>query len=595
VVRTRRSARGGGDEGNGSSSTRTAGMPRTAWLAAPLSDTAGHPVGSIVLTGAEHGGFSTEDESILVSIAQMASVALGNARLYEEVQANGQRLQTLMESSPLAIVELDLTGNARWWNPAASVLLGWEPPAVGGKRPDLSDVLSPGLGSELNRLWYRAARGQATVGVEFTLQRDNASVHVSVSTAPMRADDGTVTGIMALVDDMTERRRLEEQFHQAERLEAMGRLAGGIAHDFNNLVSVIIGYSEMMLRGQQDPSVRESLEAIARAGRRAASLTGQLLAVGRREVGRPTVIDPVAIVHDMEEMIRSVLGGDIRTRFRLDAGGACVLVDRSQLERVILNLVINARDAMTGGGRLTIRIGALDLDIDQVPTMTKPGPYVEIEVADTGEGMDPETAQHCFEPFFTTKDRTKGTGLGLAAVHGMVTSAGGHVTVRSRPGRGTIFTLRLPAVAPDASLEEEAPRRAARRGSATILLVEDQEELQRLARRNLEEHGYRVVSASNGPAALELAPKVDGGIDLIVSDVIMPGMSGPEMVKRLQDADPGLPVLYISGYTGDDKLAQGGLPPDADLLPKPFGPEELRLRVEDALDRAELQRSARSG
>ena len=600
VTRSGRSARGGpgdaSDVGSPSGNGARPGLPERPWLAAPLTDAAGNPIGSIVLIGAERGAFSPEDEAILVSIAQMASVALGNARLYEEVQANGQRLETLMESSPLAIVELDLEAGARWWNPAACSLFGWDGPgdlAPGAARPDLTSVLSPELSSELSRLWYRAVRGQATVGVEFSLQREGATRHLSVSTAPMRSDEGTVTGFMALVEDITERRRLEDQFHQAERLEAMGRLAGGVAHDFNNLVSVILGYSEMLLRREQEGTVREGLEAIARAGRRAAALTGQLLAVGRREVGHPSVVDPAAAVQEMEQMILSLLGADISARFRFNSDRARVLIDRSQLERAVLNLVINARDAMPSGGRLSVRVGTVELDLDSVPASTKPGPYVELEVSDTGQGMDADTLEHCFEPFFTTKDRTKGTGLGLAAVHGVVTGAGGAVNVRSRPGRGTSFTLLLPSVAADLEVADELGGRPAREGSATILLVEDEDELRNLAGRGLESHGYRIVPAADAQEAIRLADQLDGSIDLLLTDVIMPGMSGPELARHLLGTRPDLPVLFISGYTGDDKLAAGRLPPDADLLPKPFGPEELRLRVEDALDRAEIQRSAR--
>jgi PAS domain S-box-containing protein len=598
VMRTGRSARGGTGEpleGRPLLSPQAAALPDTPWLVAPLTDVAGNPIGSIVLIGAERGSFSPEDEAILVSIAQMASVALGNARLYEEVQANGQRLQTLMESSPLGIVELDLDAGARWWNPAASSLFGWADPddlGPGAPRPDLSSVLSPELTSELSRLWYRAVRGQTTVGMEFSLERTGTVRHLSVSTAPMRSDDGSVTGIMALVEEVTERRRLEDQFHQAERLEAMGRLAGGVAHDFNNLVSVILGYSEMLLRREQETTVRESIEAIARAGRRAAALTGQLLAVGRREVGRPTVVDPTVVVHDMEQMVLSLLGADIKARFRFNADGARVLIDRSQLERAVLNLVINARDAMPHGGRLTVRVGTVDLDIDEVAGSSMPGPYVEVEVADTGQGMDADTVEHCFEPFFTTKDRTKGTGLGLAAVHGVVTNAGGAVTVRSRVGRGTSFILRLPEVAADLHVEDEMGPRPARRGSATILLVEDQAELRSLAGTSLESHGYRIVPAADAQEALQLAEQMGGAIDLLLTDVIMPGMSGPELARKLLESHPDVPVLFISGYTGDDKLAEGRLPAGADLLPKPFGPEELRQRVEDALDRAEMHRSA---
>ncbi|HZT64504.1 MAG TPA: GAF domain-containing protein [Acidimicrobiales bacterium] len=558
-------------------------MPNDHWLAAPLNDSAGGYLGSIVLVGGPEDGFSAEDESILVSMAQMGSVAVENARLYQAVQANGQRLSTLMESAPLAIIELDLEGNSRWWNRAARNLFGWPEPGQKGLRPPPLDYE---VAERLSQLWYRAVRGQETLGVEVEVHRasDKPELHLSISTAPMRADDGSVTGIMALVEDITERKRLQDQFHQAERLDAMGRLAGGVAHDFNNLLTVILGYTDVLLRRLDDADPqRNELEAIRRAGKRAAVLTAQLLAVGRREMVNPEVLEPAKVVASMEPMLRSVMGGDVELRLDLPHNAGQVLVDPSQMERAILNLAINARDAMPDGGSLTVSVSRERVRDDLLPIgAIKPGTYVAVAVTDTGHGMTPEILEHCFEPFFTTKEKSKGTGLGLAAVHGIVTQAGGQVTAHSVPGAGTTFRFLFPAVNTEASERVEEEGSDDFQATGTVLVVEDEDELRGLVCGELEWRGYRVLEAADGEAGLSVAQKHRSEIDLLVTDVVMPRMSGPELAKQL----PEIPVLFISGYSGDEKLANGRLPAGADLLPKPFPPAELARRVADALERA---------
>ena len=566
-------------------------VPRRAWLATPLNDANGEHLGSIVLVGAQGPAFTDGDESILVSMAQMASVAVENSRLYQEIRANGQRLETLMQSSPLAIVELDLDGRATWWNRAARQLLDWpEPPGrAGASRPGLH----PEVAEQLSLLWYRAVRGQATLGMEVTLPRSGGEDRqLLLSTAPMHDVDGSVTGIMALLDDVTERKRFEAQINQAERLEAMGRLAGGVAHDFNNLLTVILGYSDMLLRQlDEDDPRREEVESVRRAGKRAAALTSQLLAIGRREMVNPEVVEPAAVVRAMEPMLRSVMGGDVELTLRVDPATGRVLIDPAQLERALLNLAMNARDAMPDGGALTIAVRPGRADEED---LAEPfgGAFVTISVTDSGHGMEPEVQEHCFEPFFTTKETHKGTGLGLAAVHGIVTQAKGYVRVQSAVGRGTTFDLRLPAVVDQpAPAEEEQPR--SRRAWGRILLVEDEVELRSLVRRQLEVDGYEVIEAGDGLEALE-AMAGAGELDLLLTDVVMPRMKGTELARRVAVERPDLPVLFMSAYSGADKLEDGRLPDDADLLAKPFGPDELSRRVGDAVERGALaQRSNR--
>ncbi len=482
------------------------GVRAVPWMAVPLVDSTGARNRAIVVLGRERS-FNAEDESVLVLLAQMATVALDNARLYQAVQGNEQRLQAVVESSPLAIAELDLTGAARWWNGAAGSLLGWDNPANdavpdGALRIAAADDAAV---SALARLWDRTRHGEATVGVQLGALREDMLVQLSVSTAPLLDHNGSVTGILAVAEDVTERQRMLEQFQQAERLSAMARLAGGVAHDFNNLLTVILGCSEILLRqiAPGDPLVTE-VEAIQRAGHRAAALTSQLLAIGHRQVGQSEVVDPDAVVRSMEPMLVRVMGEDVQLEVVPPEPGGRILVDPAEIERAVLNLAINARDAMPKGGRLVVRTRVVGADLPA------PQRVVALAVSDTGTGMDEETAEHCFEPFYTTKGLAKGTGLGLAAVHAMVTQAGGQVSLDTAPGRGTTITMWFPAVEEeeaafgDASLEEDSSG-----GDELVLVVEDEDELRRLAVRELEERGYLVLAAANGVEALAVARSLD--------------------------------------------------------------------------------------
>ncbi|HET9731323.1 MAG TPA: ATP-binding protein [Acidimicrobiales bacterium] len=561
-----------------------------AWLAAPMRYQ-GSSLGSIALMR-RTGDFSPEDELMAVSFTQVAAAAIGNARLYQDVLTNGQRLEALMQSAPLAIVEADLAGHARWFNSAARSILG----RIGIDLVSTSFLEAmPTFPEPIRAAWNEAVAGRPTSGLEISVPgADGREIHLLVSVAPMRGPDGDTDGVLAIVDDVTRRVRMEEQALQAERLDAMGRLAGGVAHDFNNLLTVIFGYSDLARRQADDEdAVRSHVGAIQRAAERAAALTGQLLAVGRRETGNPAVVDPVGVIRTMESVLVSVTGDDVTARFDLTPCEA-VVIDPSQLERVVLNLVMNAVDAMPHGGVLTVATRQGGIPADGPEAAAQEGPVVEISVSDTGIGMDAATAEHCFEPFFTTKDPSKGTGLGLAAVHGIITQASGDIVVETAPGRGTTFTLRLPAVAA-APARPEGPTRHVRRGTGTVLLVEDEEELRALAVEHLEACGYEVLSAAGARQALELAKGREGGIDLLVTDVVMPGTSGIELAHQLGDVLGDLPVLFVSGYAGSDKLPTDRLPADADLLPKPFSPEELSHRVAEALEASNGRQSRPGG
>lgn len=566
----------------------SSGARAVPWMAVPLVDSTGTRNRAIVVLGRERS-FNAEDESVLVLLAQMATVALDNARLYQAVQGNEQRLQAVVESSPLAIAELDLSGAARWWNGAAGSLLGWGAPSTDAVSDRVLRIPASdeAAGSALGRLWDRTRHGEATVGVQLGALRDGELLQLSVSTAPLLDHNGLVTGILAVAEDVTERQRMLEQFQQAERLSAMARLAGGVAHDFNNLLTVILGCSEILLRqiDAGDPLVTE-VEAIQRAGHRAAALTSQLLAIGHRQVGQPGVVDPDSIVRAMEPMLVRVIGEDVQLELVPPEPGGRILVDPAEIERAVLNLAINARDAMPRGGRLVIRTRVVGADLPV------PQRIVALAVSDTGTGMDEETAEHCFEPFYTTKGLAKGTGLGLAAVHAMVTQAGGQVSLDTAPGRGTTITLWFPAVEDqdglygDGALEDDSSGA----GDELVLVVEDEDELRRLAVRELEELGYLVLAAANGVEAMAVARSLERPLDLLVTDVVMPEMNGVELAESLVELWPTVAVLFMSGHLDEGALERHPLDPDADLLPKPFTPAQLGRRARHALDRAAANR-----
>jgi PAS domain S-box-containing protein len=394
---------------------------------------------------------------------------------------------------------------------------------------------------------------------------------------------------VGLVEDISEKQKLEAQFYQSQKLEAVGQLAGGVAHDFNNLLTVISGYGEMIVSGLPDGhELRSAAEAILEAGDRAAGLTRQLLAFSRRTVLEPKVLDLNLVVTDMQRMLQRLLGDDIELTASLDPTIARVKVDPGQLGQLLMNLAVNARDAMPQGGLLTIETQAVELDeaYRETHTACQAGPHVMLALTDTGTGMSPEVKSHIFEPFFTTKGVGKGSGLGLAVVEGVVKQSGGSIEVYSEPGIGTTFKIYFPVAEGRADASGMTGVPIDLHGSETILLVEDNDAVRRLAFLSLQSYGYRILQASDGPQAANIAEQHQGRIDLLATDLVMPRMSGRELAQALLPRFPHMKVLYLSGYTDDAVVRHGILESDVNFLQKPFTPSSLANKVRQALDQS---------
>jgi PAS domain S-box-containing protein len=438
--------------------------------------------------------------------------------------------------------------------------------------------------------WRAAADRGRLFEAELRLRRaDGEWRQVETRAVPVLGADGRVEEWVGVTDDVTETRQMEDQFRQAQKMEAVGRLAGGVAHDFNNLLTVINGYSELVLGGLgRDDPARGLVEEIRRAGDRSAALTRQLLAFSRREVVAPRVLDPNAVVRDLERMLRRVIGEDVRLETDLRADAGQVLADRGQLEQVVLNLAVNARDAMPTGGTLTVAVRPAEVNGRPAPgaPAVRPGRYVALTVRDTGCGMTDEVKARVFEPFFTTKGVGRGTGLGLAVVHGVAERAGGGVAVESAPGAGAAFHVYLPRV--DDPTPPPKPRSVlaeAPRGTETVLLVEDEAAVRALSRAVLEGAGYTVLEAVDGDDVGRALADRRGPLDLVVTDVVMPGAGGSEVAARVRAEYPGVRVLFVSGYTDDEVVRYGVERDGVDFLQKPFTPLVLAHAVRAVLDR----------
>jgi two-component system, cell cycle sensor histidine kinase and response regulator CckA len=531
-------------------------------------------------------------------------VMIVNWRAHETSQAY---TELILDSAPDGICGVDRTGVIAFMNPSGARTLGWSRRELVGRA--VQDVLlPPGPDGTPSALERSAIHGACADGVardlkaQVFLHRDGSSVPVDYAVTPFR-QGGRITGAVITFRDLSERvqaaaarAQLEAQL-ESKKMEAVGRLAGGIAHDFNNLLTVIIGRVQLILGGiGADHPHYTDAELIEKGAGRAATLTRQLLAFSRKQMLQPKVLSLNNVVRDFEMIIRRLIREDIELTTALGQDLGLVKVDPHQMEQVLMNLVVNAVDAMPHGGRLVIETANADVTAAHAarPVGMEPGAYVRLAVSDNGQGMDAETRSRIFEPFFTTKEQGKGTGLGLATVHGVVNQSGGHIFVDSEPGRGTSFRMYLPRIDPVSMVPPIPALPEVRRGSETLLVVEDEDDVRGLARDVLVRSGFTVLEAANSEEAVRICQQHDRPISLLLSDVVMPKVSGPELARRLVRLRPELLVLYMSGYTADAIAHRGVLEPGIAFIEKPFTPAGLTGKVRDVLDAAGRQAGARS-
>ena len=510
----------------------------------------------------------------------------GRKRMEAEIRESEERYRLLFERNLAGVYRSTPDGRLLECNRAFAQMMGYASPAEAMAQPGASFHAS----HETREAFLEQLRREGSL-VNFENQvrrKDGGLIWVVENVSLLRSEDDGEEILLGTVFDMTERRRLEEQLLQSQKMEAVGRLAGGIAHDFNNLLTAVAGYSDLLLRElpEGDPR-RESAEEIQQAGNRAAALTQQLLAFSRRQVLEPRVLDLNAVITGMERMLRRVIGEDVELSTALDPELWRARADPGQIEQAILNLVVNARDAMPRGGRLTLETANVELDEKFAGhyATVHPGPHVMLAVSDTGVGMNADLQARLFEPFFTTKEHGKGTGLGLSTTYGIVKQSGGSIWVYSEPGHGTTFKIYLPRC--EEPLEDRAappPVRESAPGTETVLLVEDEPEVRRLVEKLLRLKGYRVLSAASPAEALAISKRHEAAVELLLTDVIMPGMNGRELSRVLAASRPRMKVLYMSGYTDAAMSQQGILPPGTAFLSKPFTPEALGRKVREVLD-----------
>ena len=505
----------------------------------------------------------------------------------EELRLSRQRFAAFMRHLPGVAFMKNRDGRYVFYNEAAQGLFHIDPADFLGKTDH--EVWPCEYADHLVANDEEVLRTKSLVEAVEAVPHKQGVHHWLIYKFPIVDEKDEVQFIGGMGIDITERRQLEDQLRQSQKMEAVGRLAGGVAHDFNNLLTVISGYGDMIMRGlAPDDPLHGCIEEVLKASSRATSLTNQLLAFSRRQVIQPKVLDLNILVANMDRMLRRVIGEHIELETVLTPGLGSVKADAGQLEQVIMNLAVNARDAMPEGGRLFIRTGNVDVPhSSRLHADVRPGCYVRLTVADTGKGMDAEIMVHLFEPFYTSKATGKGTGLGLSTVYGIVKQSGGEIVVESEPGSGATFHIYLPRIA--GALDAAHPARmqpAVRAGTETILLVEDEPGVRQLVREMLHRLGYTTLEAGGGAEALRIFEQHRGGIDLLLTDVIMPQMSGRDLAARLRSLQPALKVLYMSGYTDDMLAHHGVLEPNVYLLPKPFAPDELGAKLREVLDTA---------
>ena len=519
-------------------------------------------------------------------LASAAAVALESASLYARVRTSEERYRDLVENAHDMIYSHDLEGNYTSMNKAGEVITGYT--VEEALQLNLSQTVAPEYLARAREMLNRKLAGErVTVQEMEIIAKDGRRITVEVNTK-LVYHDGVPIGVQGIARDVTERKQLEDQLRQSQKMEAIGRLAGGVAHDFNNLLTAINGYSALALQRLNDSSpIKPYLEEVRKAGEHATNLTRQLLAFGRKQILQPLALDLNTVVSDMNKMLRRLIGEDIEFSASLARDLKRIKADPGQIEQVLVNLVVNARDAMPQGGKLTIETANVTLDEGYAVRHVgvQPGNYVMLAVSDTGTGMSEETKARIFEPFFTTKEKGKGTGLGLSTVYGILQQSGASIWVYSEPNRGTSFKVYLPELEPTTeNCQTEATEDKVPGGSETILLVEDEESVRGLAQKVLEQAGYNVLSATGGDEAVRLCSDQQRSIDLLLTDVVMPETSGKEVAERLNQIVPGINVLFMSGYTDEVIVHHGVLDSNVEFIQKPFTPMALWKKVREVLD-----------
>ena len=572
----------------------------SGWEALELAQRAHPDVPFILVTGSldeetavrylKNGASDYILKDRLVRLGPALLEALERARQREALRTQESLLRQIIDANPSLIFVKDWNGRFVLVNQATAQVYGTTVESLVGKtdadfNPNVQEIAH----------FLRHDRDVMSSGQPKIIAEEPVTNPTTGDTrwfqtikVPLRSPaEGTAT-LLGVATEITERKRLEEQLLQSQKMEAVGQLAGGVAHDFNNILTAIVGYTDL-LAAELASNVRqlEDLEEIRKAARRAAALTRQLLAFSRKQVLEPRIIDLNSVVLNLDKMLRSLISENIELKTDLADNLGAARADPNQIEQVIMNLAINARDAMPDGGTVTIETGNVTLDDAYAAQHVSviPGEYVMLAVSDTGCGMDAKTQSRIFEPFFTTKPAGRGTGLGLSTVYGIVKQTGGNIWLYSEPGKGTTFKIYLPAIA---ALPEDigkvAPAEAPRRGAGTVLVVEDDEQLRRLTHRALDAQGYMVLVADRGATALDIARRHKGEIDLLLTDVIMPDTNGRKLAETIQAARPGMRVLYMSGYPDGAIASHGMLEPGVAYLAKPFTTEAITRRVREVLE-----------
>ncbi len=561
------------------------GAPSIDWIGVPLKS--GEKTFGVltVQSYSEKIRYGQEDKEILQFVSQQVARAIEHRRNQDALRRSEARYRSQVQSAVYGIYRSSREGQFLDVNPALVRMLGYGSPEELLSINMVRDLYAePG---DRERIIAHVGNAPQIEGIETRWKRkDGRVITVRLSGRCIRYP-GELTSFEMIVEDTTERRQLEEQLLHSQKMEAIGRLAGGVAHDFNNLLTVIRGYSDLMLNDlQASHSMRQEIEEIRRAADRASDLTKQLLAFSRRQVMEPKVLDLNVIVHNMDLLLRRLLGEDVELRVVLDDKLGKVKADPGQIEQVIMNLAVNARDAMPTGGLLTIETRNMELDDEfaREHALPRGGEYALLSVSDSGSGMDAETLSHIFEPFFTTKELGKGTGLGLSTVYGIVRQSGGLVWVYSEPGQGSCFKVYLPivhgAVEPAPARPTQSPTFA---GTETVLLVEDEDGVRALVREVLQRKGYRVLEANSGAEAMRICGDYEDPIHLLITDIVLDQMSGRDIARKVTSERPKTKVLYISGYTEEAIIHHGVLDPGTAFLQKPFTPAALARRVYEIL------------